>query len=93
MPTQLPKQSRRVVDHALSFTAFRLRMDAIHLYRRIWRLSKNTPTEQQRSEIRQFARQEFDGLRHIRDESHIRQLIVSGKTQADGLQKMIGLTR
>lgn len=83
----------RSVKNALSFSEFRLRLASIHLYRRILRISNTISDREERQDIRQYVRHEFNVFRDITDEEHIKQLQRDGRQQADRLEKMIMIAK
>ncbi|GAB7338232.1 hypothetical protein MBLNU457_4566t1 [Dothideomycetes sp. NU457] len=67
----------------LSLEHFVQRQKALHLWRDIIRSLHKVPKSNTRSEMRQFARDEFERNKDVLDIGHIRYLISTGRTQFD----------
>lgn len=79
---------------ALSFKHFRLRLESRSLYRTLYRVSRrceNVSANSQQKEVRLHIRSEFEAMKHITDEEHIKQLLRNGKHAVDNLEKMLNL--
>ena len=71
-----------------SLKQFVLRAEVKALYRNVLRATKPLDSHR-REEIRQHARWEFDVVRDISDQQHIRMLLTLGRRQLEQLQMMI----
>ncbi|KAF2140914.1 uncharacterized protein K452DRAFT_288319 [Aplosporella prunicola CBS 121167] len=62
---------------------------ALSLWREIVRALNKIPPSSTKSELRKFARDEFERNRHVSDITHIRYLISTGKTEFDSMKRYI----
>ena len=87
-----PLRQARIATHAsrpsLSLSDFLLRQRVLSLWRDIVRatkkIPKNSPT---RTEMKAFAREEFERNRAVRDTTKIRYLVSTGRTQFDEMRR------
>jgi len=75
-----------------SLKTFMLRAEVMKLYRSVIRMSRHLD-QNQRLEVRDFARNSFDSRRHITDETAIRHLLTDGRRQLDQFETAIGMSR
>ncbi|KAL9011968.1 MAG: hypothetical protein Q9173_003241 [Seirophora scorigena] len=69
---------------------FLLRTRVIALYRAIVRSTNRIPSSSStRSEMKQFAREEFERHRTVTDESKIRYLLSTGKTEFGAMERYV----
>nr|XP_027232856.1 LYR motif-containing protein 2-like isoform X4 [Penaeus vannamei] len=71
------------------YSLFMLRTEALKLYRNILRQLNNLPDKEQRKEIKDWARSDFEAHRHHEDENTIRSLLYQGQKQLEELEKSI----
>lgn len=83
--------ARKLPATALSLKHFQLRSEALKLYRIVCHITKQRCNAQQRSEIRQFAANEFRASRHVTDVEEIKTLIRNGRNQVDHLERQLNL--
>ncbi|XP_037778667.1 LYR motif-containing protein 2-like isoform X1 [Penaeus monodon] len=80
---------KKLPQGTMSLKRFMLRTEAIKLYRNILRQLKKLPDKEQRKEIRDWARSDFEAHRHHEDENTIRSLLYQGQKQLEELEKNI----
>lgn len=69
---------------------FLLRNRVIALYRSIIRATNRIPpSSSTRAEMKRFAREEFDRHRRVTDDSKIRYLLSTGKTEFDRMERYV----
>jgi hypothetical protein len=75
---------------ALTLEHFLLRQRVLGLYRSIIRgLQALPPGDAQRSDLRAYARGEFERHREVTDAGKIRYLVSTGKTEFDGMKRYL----
>lgn len=74
----------------LSLSDFLLRQQALELWRNVIRTVNKIPKDSSaRSEMRKFAKEEFERNRSVTDPIKIRYLVSTGRTQLDEISKAI----
>ncbi|KAJ0419288.1 complex 1 protein-domain-containing protein [Aspergillus carlsbadensis] len=73
----------------ISLDHFIQRQRVIALWREIVRALNKIPNSPTRSELRDYARQEFERHRNVTDLQHIRYLISTGKSEFDMMRRYI----
>ncbi|XP_064105512.1 LYR motif-containing protein 2-like [Macrobrachium nipponense] len=81
----------KLPQSTMSLKQFMLRREAILLYRNILRQAQRLPDKNQRKEIRDWTRAEFEMHRHQEKEEVIKQLIFQGKKQLEQLEVTVKL--
>lgn len=75
----------------LSLGDFLLRQRVISLWREVIRTTHKIPQgSSTRTEMKQFAREEFERNRAVTDSAQIRYLVSTGKTQLDEIRNRLG---
>ncbi|KAK3322019.1 hypothetical protein B0H66DRAFT_186252 [Apodospora peruviana] len=73
----------------LSLDHFLQRARVLSLYRTIIRGTRRIKDPTTRAETRRFAREEFERRRDVKDLSHIRYLLSTGKTEWESMERYI----
>ncbi|KOS19589.1 LYR motif-containing protein 2 [Escovopsis weberi] len=80
--------------NALSLDHFLQRARVLALYRTILRSTGHIKDPALKAETRKYARDEFERHRNVKDLSHIRYLLSTGKTEWDSMERYVtGLSR
>ncbi|XP_044719961.1 complex 1 protein (LYR family) domain-containing protein [Hirsutella rhossiliensis] len=82
--------TRRRLQGALSLDHFLQRTRVIAFYRAILRGTTRIAHAPTKAETRKLVRDEFERHRHVKDLSHIRYLLSTGKTQWESMERYIG---
>ncbi|KAL3450132.1 complex 1 protein-domain-containing protein [Aspergillus insuetus] len=84
-----PTRSSKLRKPTISLDHFIQRQRVIALWREIVRALNKIPNSPTRSELRDYARQEFERHRNVTDLQHIRYLISTGKSEFDMMRRYI----
>lgn len=84
-----PIGTKRRVPAAVSLEHFLQRQRVLGLWRDIVRSTKTIPNESIRTEMRSFAKEEFERNRHVKDPTQIRYLISTGREQMKSMQRYV----
>ncbi|KAF4504265.1 hypothetical protein G6O67_008438 [Ophiocordyceps sinensis] len=82
--------TRRSLQADLSLHHFLQRAKVVAFYRAILRATGRIAHAPTRAETRKLARDEFERHRHVKDLSHIRFLMSTGKTEWERVERNIG---
>ena len=74
-----------------SLDHFMQRQKALSLWREILRAAHQIADPQQRAEIRDFARSEFERRKHVDDLTHIRYLLSTGREQFESMRRYVDM--
>ncbi|NXC43352.1 LYRM2 protein, partial [Penelope pileata] len=83
----------RLPPGALTLRQFLRRQQVLQLYRKVLRALRDVPTEADRQQLKEWAREEFRRNKDATEEDAIRMMITQGKMQLRELQRALKLAK
>ena len=77
----------------MDLKAFMLRAEVLKLYRHILRSLRDVPSATDRSQMQQFARQDFELNRHLKDNYAIKLALHNGRKSFERLSQNLDRTK
>ncbi|KAK7089394.1 LYR motif-containing protein 2-like [Littorina saxatilis] len=79
------------INGTLSLKRFLLRSEVLRLYRDMLRTLKRIPSQDQRKDLQQWIRTDFDNNKHHTEEAAIKMMITKGRMSLKELEQSLDL--